>query len=82
MKKENMLVAGLIVLTGAMCFAEWRKGYFVCETCGYRFKPKLSEYLFAPHVLTRRSFNCPYCGEKHWFRKDWDSDMGVSRCVK
>ena len=82
MKNIDKKTVGAIVLISAIVVAEWKKGYFICPDCGYKFKPNFKEFILAPHIFTRRYFKCPHCNSRKLFIKDWDNNLSISTCKK
>ncbi len=62
-----IIVFGFVILflqLFTICFLDNDIGYFECQHCGNRFKPKYWAYVLAPHTLTRRLLKCPKCGKR------------------
>jgi DNA-directed RNA polymerase subunit RPC12/RpoP len=68
--KKILTVAGIALVTAAVA-AEWKKGSFVCPECNCRIKPNFKEFALSPHIFTTRYLNCPSCGRRRWFKKEW-----------
>ena len=82
MKNIDKKAVGTICLISSIVVAEWKKGYFMCPDCGYKFKPTFKEFILAPHIFTRRYFKCQFCNEYKWFVKHWDNKLDISACER
>ena len=54
-----------------ICILDNSMGYFECQNCGERFRPKDSAYINAPHAHTKRLLTCPRCGKKTWCKRKY-----------
>ena len=82
MKNIDKKTIGAVILISSIVVAEWKKGYFMCPDCGYKFKPTFKEFILAPHFFTRRYFKCPHCSSRKLFIKDWNNNLSISACKK
>lgn len=67
-----MLVTGLVFAFGGVALAvaaDYSSGEYICRSCGKKFKPTLSQYIWGAHTLTKRRLKCPCCGEKNWCKR-------------
>jgi len=42
---------------------------FRCKYCGFRFVPTFLQWLFVPHIGSKRYFKCGACGNRHFMRR-------------
>lgn len=68
----------VIIAVGGVLFAigmyhclriETDAGYYECKNCGYRYVPKMSTVVMAPHLGRARYMKCPNCGDKNYHKK-------------
>ncbi len=44
----------------------YKNTQYICVDCGYKFKPRLKEWMFAKHTLKTHKLTCPHCGKNNY----------------
>lgn len=73
----TLIAGGFVVFIPIIVYCvriEQVAGYYECQKCKYRYVPKFSSVLNAPHVNRTRYMRCPKCNEKSWQKKVLSKD--------
>lgn len=57
-----------IAVASVLTIRDYKNSEWECNECGEKFKSTFMNYCLAPHTLKKRKLECPFCGNKGYFK--------------
>lgn len=55
-----------VAIVTATVIIAYKNLAYICGSCGKKFRPTLSEFIFSKHTPSTRKLTCPHCGVKNY----------------